>query len=313
MKMKQINYLIFLFMATLAGIALRVIQFLYAIEKDTGFYKTENISVQVMNIFIIAVFLILLSGFLVIKKRELTMSANKMNTFEKASSVILLFALNISAIYSLISLRSAIAGGSYLSLLEPIFTFGFVIFICVYIYFDENIYNKGIFDFLILLPVFWSLFRLISTFIKYTGIANISARVFEVIMLSFFVLFFMTYAKAKTGRSSHRELFIFGCCAIFAMALAVIPLLILFVKELAGHNFKSGLSVLPQFILIIYPEKNASTLGFLIGQVMDLAVGLFIISAITKSEKEKSEEYRDSEFNKYEDDDEFYDDEPEEN
>lgn len=282
MKTKYYLFLIILCIASFAGSAIRMVQFLYAID-STGFYKSNSLSVLTLNIVLIVVYAFFLIGFFFLKKEEF-MNDNplyyKEGSFSNFSlSVLFVFLLSHMVITSF-DMLNEIKNLNYLKIIEYIFLILLIIFIFNLIFNKQKITEKPYFEFLAITPLCWNLLRFISLFIKHTGIANISAMLFEIIMLAFFVLFFLSYSKVLTKRGGNKSMFVFGICAIFSTAL----------------------SVLPQLLLNIKPTKD-NTFIFLANNLLEISIALFIANIVFTNntpQEEELEEY--NEFDEIEQD-----------
>lgn len=274
MKTRHNLFLIVLCIAVFAGTGIRMVQFLYAID-STGFYKSNSLSVLALNIILIVVYAFFLIGFFFLKKEEFINDNPlycKIGSFSNFSLSLLFIFLLSNTVITSFDLVNELLNSNYLKILEYIFLVLFLIFVFCLIFIKEEITEKPYFELLAIIPLCWNLIRLITLFVKYTGIANISARLFEIIMLSFFVLFFLSYSKVLTKRGGNKAMFIFGICAIFSTAL----------------------SILPQLLLHIKPEKTFNTFVFLTNNFLELSIALFIANVVFTNntpEEEELEEY----------------------
>ncbi len=277
MKTRYNLFLIVLCIASFAGSSIRTVQFLYAID-STGFYKSNSLSVMALNIILVAVYSFFLIGFFFLKKEEF-INDNPLYYKDRSFSIFslcLLFIFLIShMVISSIDLVNELKNSNYLRILEFVFLILFIFFVFNLISKKEEIVEKPYFEFLAIIPLCWNLLRLISIFIKYTGIANISVRLFEIIMLSFFVLFFLSYSKVLTKRGGNKSMFVFGICAIFSTAL----------------------SVLPQLFLYLKPTKDFNTFIFLANNFLEISIALFIANVVFTNNAPKEAELED--FNEF--------------
>ena len=275
MNLKQETFLFSTLIAMLTGMALRITQLIFAIDENTGFAVTDSLSAKALTGVVIIFAVMVILAFVLIKKRDIFIvfhDSPHAGLFSKIgifSFVIGLLVYSIMSIYLFVSSTGAAAGGNDIAteLLNkitdviPVVEVFFVALLFMYLFkVIKAMMNKTELNIslIMLAPVCFSIIRVVDVFIKYTGIANISSRTFEMVMLISFVLFFTAQLKARTKRGSVKFMFIMGTIAVFFSSLAGIPQLI------TMTNF-DNMTSLPQFI--------ATT-------ILDISILIFILSSI---------------------------------
>lgn len=297
---KKSIYLFILAIASVTGVAIRIVEFNFAIEQGTGFYKSDSFSVLVLNIIIIAFILVMFTAFLIIKKDELqfekTMDVKNSSTSKFILSILFAFSIVQAFLYAL-GIPAIIKKGDFLGVISILFAVALVGFFLAMLYYNGKMNGNSYLELLVLVPLCWSLVRLISTFLKYTGIANISTHLFEVIMLAFFVLFFLTYAKVITGRGNERAMFVFGVCSIFGALITALPQMVLILMDKLNINDTLMLPFATDQVGWINPFINSI---YFFMQALDLFLALFILVVLVGRNKNKEIEL--PEYNEFEDD-----------
>lgn len=247
----------------MGALAMRVVEYIFAIDPQTGYYAINSTSILGFNILsIVSIIFFLSSGFAL---RDQIVSINRKNN----STV-----MNIACVFLLITT----VGNIFLEVKgikngeKDIFAILYLVFavlMCAFLL--VAIFNSKKLSFVMyLIPVLYCTVRLIEFFVKYTGVASIASKTFEILSLCALILFFLYYSKSMIKSKGKKRTFAFGMCAVFVIVVSAIPSLIFMNKEEVGGNLAQ----------------------FFVSQVHYLAFALFVISVLvpTKQTKEKYEE-----------------------
>ncbi|MEG0770851.1 MAG: hypothetical protein RR436_03030 [Clostridia bacterium] len=268
-KKRQLIFFISTVVLSLCVMLTRFFQLKYSIDKVTGYYINGSKSVIFLYGFM-AIFVIMLALALIyISKRNITLDIplkpqNHYLIF-KLASYLLFVALTYCGIAALFG-----SGKSLQQMLTP----ATIIFVALYVFlliyviavaFDINLQSKNVNLVLSLAPVLWFLTVLIETFFRYTGVANISEHIFELLMLASFILFFLSVAKTAFVKDNNKSTFIYGIISVFLSAIYVIPEFFnLVTNHLDNENIMNSLSVVVfdfcialLILAIIAPHKKA--------------------------------------------------------
>jgi hypothetical protein len=266
LKIKPSFLAVFLLITTLISVSLRTVQFIFAIEPRTGFYIPHSVSVTSLNIVIFAVCIFFAVMFFMLKNEEIENTSPLLLRFGSMT----MFSLSLLSIFfffqivlNLIDVYDGLLKGEYTQIFLLIFAIITTVFFVNILRYKNDYIFKSSYPLMVLAPLCYNLIRLIVTFIKYTGIANISSRLFEITMLSFFVLFFLSYAKVTGNKGNKKSMFIFGSLAIYFALL----------------------NCLPQLILINKPS-DMDTFTFIFNMALDLIIAMFIGVVILTKDKE---------------------------
>ena len=247
---RQDVYIALLFAAVISGCIIRIVQFTSTIEESTGFYKTDSPSIIIINVFSVLVYLMFLSCFLFFKNTKNTDGTKILNMSSKRPIINLaLVSLFVSKVIFIIMNNGKNIDSNLMAELALSLFFAFYLFMTMS--YGKTIRQGKGYELMAIAPIIYSIYMLANTFIKYTSIANISERMFEIIMLCFLVLFFTSYSKFATGRSSEKPVFVWGLCAAFSTAMYVVPSLVLF-KSLDENAFNFIINHLIELFICLY-------------------------------------------------------------
>lgn len=222
--MKHLKIFIFAAFALVSGVTLRTIQLLFLTDSKTGFYKNgmEGLGTTLMVILISVIAIASLLVFL-FNKNEVSVKpsssallgcaalfagiANLVEPFlnEVSFSTVPPFLLGLRLIMIL-------ASGAVL------FWFGIAI-----------LFGKNMRPALSIILIVAYVVRLMSSFICFTGMSNISENVYDVLMLISTLVFFLFFGKGVCGISkstTNRKLIAVGIAAVLFTAVSSIPCLL---------------------------------------------------------------------------------------
>lgn len=225
--MKHLKVFIFAAFALVSAVAIRTIQLLFLTDSKTGFYKDgmESIGTTLMVILVAIVAIAALLIFLFEKSR---LSA------APSSSILLgcaaLFAGIANFAEPFLNEVSFSAIPPFLVGLRIIMILASAAVLCwfgIAILFNTTFYPS----LSIVLIVTWVV-RLISSFICFTGMSNISENLYDVLMLISTLVFLLLFGKAICGISksvTNRKLVAVGIASVIFTAASAIPCLIAYV------------------------------------------------------------------------------------
>lgn len=247
-KFQKVNPIIPLYVLVgllVFAIPLRTYQLLFITEGDTGFYKTENWTVYLvyfLSILAFAVPYVMVNLAKSVPSSKI--SPTRKNKFLAVTA--LLFGLGIVA--DVIStLAKIFIRGDVTSLttqenivpmlIEAVFGLLSAIYIVIFgISFFDGKTTYSQYKFLALSPLVWSVGRVIIRFLTKISYVNIADLLFELLAISFMMIFFLALARISSGlanETSMRSLFASGYVSAFFCLLANVPR---FVVTITGNG-----------------------------------------------------------------------------
>ncbi len=130
--------------------------------------------------------------------------------------------------------------------------------------------NATDFKLLSLAPVLWCIFRLVYRIARTISYIRVSDLFFEMVMIIFMLLFFMTFAQVNAGINADKQDWKIGVYGLSAALLALVCFIPRFIVTLGGHAD------------LIYVYSSA--------EYCDLGIALFILSAVITRLSDKKEE-----------------------
>lgn len=267
----KLKYLLFVFAAAvLAMLPTRVYQLLALVETDTGFFSSGDVTVVLIyTLAIIFPLLFMLLSFVSKEVPSPKLPAGK-NILLGVSSLVMAAGLiaDIISIESKIVPKAQISGKVFFSVLKANIaeTGGWVIFlqfifaVLAVIYFAvfavSNLNGKASykeFKLLALAPLGWTMTRLISGLMQEISFIKVSELLFEMFMLVFLMLFFITFARISSGvytEESMWGIFGYGLSAALFAALITVPRIVMAV---AGKESVNGYPFNPaDFAVLVF-------------------------------------------------------------
>lgn len=222
MNKKWYGALFVLFSAGLtASVLLRTCLILYAVDPKTGFYVEGSTLVSSLNILLIVFTAILLIPFLMKdrQKSSLPVHSSALSTV----SFLLAVSMLLDAVLQLgqVIFGSGGAGVFLSGITEAIASITFFSLGTQYLSVKKASHWA-----VSLLPVVWSAFHLITTFMHYTTIANISEYLFDIVRLVFVLLFLYCHARLTGNVKNYKQvngLFACGLPAALYSGLSTLP------------------------------------------------------------------------------------------
>lgn len=280
--MKHKNILLIFSGFTAVAVILRTLQLMFLIEHSTGFDK-NNANNGYIAIVIYALYFVFAIGTYVLVNFFSKIQPSSRPEIEKspflavASLVLSAFFLISSASTVVFSDFTENTASNTLSLLTGLFSFLFFL-----------LYGMGKWAKIKLpsgftvAPIIYFVYRLVISFINYTGVTNISENIFDIIFLCLALLFFLLHGKILSGievRKSCRQIFSLGLLTFFLGCLNSLPLIltVAFGREAELHSMPTlgtleyllfGIYALT-FTLYLYGNKSRTAVGCGKGEVLE--------------------------------------------
>ncbi len=267
----KMKYLLFVF-ATVFLVALptRVYQLLALVNTKNGFFENGDITIPVLYaVLFVFVLLFMLLSYLSKEVPSPKLPTGK-NPVLGVTSIVMIGGL----VWDIISIENLVVPktgmdfnmGIFTSLLKAniqdnggillILQFVFAIFAIFYflVFAISHLNGKGSykeFKLLALSPLCWCITMLISKLMKAVSFITVSELLFEIFMLVFAMLFFLTFARISSGvftEDSMWGIYGYGLSACLFAGLVTIPRLVAMfsgLEPVEGHNFSlAHLSIL---------------------------------------------------------------------
>ncbi len=267
----KMKYLLFVF-ATVFLVALptRVYQLLALVNTQNGFFENGDITIPVLYaVLFVFVLMFMLLSFLSKEVPSPKLPTGK-NLVLGSTSIVMIAGLiwDIIAIESLVVPKTGMDFnmGIFTSLLKAniqdnggvllILQFVFAIFAIFYflVFAISHLNGKGSykeFKLLALSPLCWCITMLVSRLMKAVSFITVSELLFEIFMLVFAMLFFLTFARISSGvftEDSMWGIYGYGLSACLFAGLVTIPRLVAMfsgLEPVEGHDFSlAHLSIL---------------------------------------------------------------------
>lgn len=257
--------------AAIIAIPLRILQFFTVMEGGTGFYSETNWSVYLLfGIVAAAVLALIVFGLSKRKKLEYSLEASK----RPGLSALALVAAGGTALSTydciikfmtketvITSTDSPVDGAKLVLLLEGIFALlSAVYFILLWLTYLKGTSNGSKIRLLALAPVIWSIFRIVTRFMRTISYIRVSELLFEMLMIAFLILFFMAFAQANTGIAAEKVEWKIGAYGLSAALFALICFVPRLIVMISGNSH------------LFYAESSV--------EFCDLGVALFIIGTV---------------------------------
>ncbi|MBO5896576.1 MAG: hypothetical protein J6Q83_04690 [Clostridia bacterium] len=259
----KMKYLLFVF-ATVFLVALptRVYQLLALVNTQNGFFENGDITIPVLYaVLFVFVLLFMMLSFLSKEVPSPKLPTGK-NPVLGATSIVMIAGLvwDIIAIENLVVPKTGMDFnmGIFTSLLKAnvqdnggvllILQFVFAIFAIFYflVFAISHLNGKGSykeFKLLALSPLCWCITMLVSRLMKAVSFITVSELLFEIFMLVFAMLFFLTFARISSGvftEDSMWGIYGYGLSACLFAGLVTIPRLVAAfsgLEPVEGHDF----------------------------------------------------------------------------
>jgi hypothetical protein len=282
----RMSHLVALFvLMTVSGLALRTYQLLVMVNPENGFFENANFAVPVLyGILAVGCVLFLILSFLSKNVPAPKLPVGRNIPLGLASFVaavgfawdVIVVGINIlpdmsnsvsSMVFGDLLINYLKDNGGVFVVLELIFAFLSVFYFIVFGM--SHLEGKATYKELSLLsiaPGCWAMFMLISKLMKAISFITVSELLFEIGMLVFTMLFFLTFARIVSGVFSVNSMWCtYGCgfpAAIFAGLISVPRAIILAVGRETVEDSDFSLTHLFIFIFIIVYIISTLGIGF---------------------------------------------------
>jgi hypothetical protein len=222
--LKNTKIFVFSAFALISAVILRTIQLLFLTDSVTGFYK-EGLEALGTSLMVVIVLVIAISSFLIFLFEKQKVSAMPSNSILLGCSALFAGLANLFEIFFNQASLSTVP--AFLLGLRVILILASAVVLCwfgISILFGKSIRPA----FSIVLVVTWVI-RLMSSFICFTGMSNISENLYDVLMLISTLVFFLFFGKAIckiSNSSTNRGVIATGIAAVLFTAVSSIPCLI---------------------------------------------------------------------------------------
>ena len=303
----KLRYLLFIFaVATLIALPIRVYELLALVDNKTGFYTEDSGIIYLLY----GILLLVVGAFIILSFMSKEVPSPKLpegkNMLLGVSSSVLGVAFLIdvfSVLFKILPSRQAMSaymptlsqnitenGGAFV-ILQLVFAILSIFYIGVYAI--SHLTGKGQykeFKILALSPLCWAITKLVSKLMNAISFTSVSELLFEIIMLVFLMLFFLTFARITSGIFTEDSMWgIYG----YGLSSALF----------------AGLITIPRLVMIVVGRGTVESNPF---NFADIACLIFIVSYIFASLgigfKSSREEYYDNNDD-YDNSDEDYEEE----
>jgi hypothetical protein len=257
----KLRYLLFVFAAVaLIALPLRVYQLLALVDPATGFYTESNGTVYLLSaLLVLAVGAFISLSFISKEVPSPELPTGKNIVLGITSAVMALaFGVDIISIekaivpslqnssqifFTVLKSNIAEAGGAFIILQ---FVFAVLSLVYFFIFAVSHLNGKSSYreyKILALAPLCWAITRLVSKLMSAISFLSVSELLFEIFMLVFLMLFFLTFARITSGvftEDSMWGIYGYGLSAAIFASLVTIPRLVMLVvggETVEGNGF----------------------------------------------------------------------------
>ena len=248
----KLRYLLFVFAAVaLVALPLRVYQLLALVDPATGFYTESNGTVYLLSaLLVLAVGAFISLSFISKEVPSPELPTGKNIVLGITSAVMALaFGVDIISIekaivpslqnssqifFTVLKSNIAEAGGAFIILQ---FVFAVLSLVYFFIFAVSHLNGKSSYreyKILALAPLCWAITRLVSKLMSAISFLSVSELLFEIFMLVFLMLFFLTFARITSGvftEDSMWGIYGYGLSAAIFASLVTIPRLVMLVVD----------------------------------------------------------------------------------
>lgn len=227
--MKHIKIFIFSAFALVSAVTIRTIQLLFLTDSKTGFYK-EGMETLGTALMLVLVAVIAIASFLVFLFDKEKINSQPSNSAILGCAALFAGIANIAEPFistaSLSTVPTLMVGARTVMIIVSGLVF---CWFGIAILFDSNKFPA----LSILLIITWVV-RLMSSFICFTRMSNISENLYDVLMLISTLIFLLIFGKTFCGISkseTNRKLIAMGIAAVLFTAASSIPCLIAYMAS----------------------------------------------------------------------------------
>lgn len=253
--------------AVIIALPLRTLQYFTVLESETGFFIKNDWSVYLLGIILsAAIIFLLVFGF--VSRKSLDYS---LETIKRPGQGILSLTACAGILMSTASIAVDLVSSTGFSqeestnkailAIQAIFgVLSAIYFLAVGLSFITGKSNGSEYRLISLAPVIWSIFRLVLRFTRTISYIRVSDLMFEMLMLVFFIMFFMTFAQVNSRVDGEKKEWKIAAYGLPAALLALV-------------------CFVPRFIVMI--TGNADLLNEQSpAEYCDIGIALFIISTV---------------------------------
>ncbi|MBQ3149765.1 MAG: hypothetical protein IJB86_00810 [Clostridia bacterium] len=244
-KYESVNpFILFVFFiaAVIISLPLRVFQLMQNVEANTGFWiNRDSITVYILYA-VLGIGIVLPILLSLIYKRGLgkTVEVGEKKLLGGIFSFILSATLIVNAItrygdfsdafFSISNSANMFSelskSGGIAMVLEAFFAVVSAIFFIMYGIAQINGKSASEYKLLAIMPLFWSVFRILHRFMREISFLNVSELFLELLMIAFLLMFFMAFAQVTAkvnGKGVEWKLFAYGLPAALLCLLCFVP------------------------------------------------------------------------------------------
>ena len=255
--------------AAIIALPLRVFQSFTIIEGTTGFYSENNWSITLLYA-VLAIAVVLILGYAIIKRKKLDFS---LETVKRPGlswlSLIAACGTMLDAYNSFTAFMSSdlpvtaesTGSSGIIFLVQSIFAvISAIYFVMLWLTYLKGKTSGSEIRLLALAPVIWNILRLVARFMRTISYIRVPELLFEMIAISFMILFFNALAQVNTGLGEKNGEWKIGAYGLPAALMALICFIPRLIVTLSGNTE------------LLYAQ---STLQF-----CDIGIALFIIATV---------------------------------
>lgn len=237
--------------ALLVTLPTRIYQVLFLVEQDTGFYTDGNRTTAIISISL-AVGILLMVGISAADKQKRAYS-----TIQSLPTAAVGALTGVSIIFQYVislfgSKQQQNQFPNIILAIVGIFAGAILILTAYNFATGQNIFAK--FPLLALIPSLWGCVCLITLFITYVSVVNISENIYDTFTVIFLLLFLFSQAKMLAGietEKSVKRVFMFGIPAVLMALVTGIPGTVVLLSGLSRtSSFPVGLHVVNVFFAL---------------------------------------------------------------
>ncbi len=234
---------------------LRTVQFFTVLEDGTGFYSETDFGVYLLfSVFAAAVALILILGFS--KRKKLSFAGGEFRSqgcgilsfvaavgaaLDAANSLNLAAGLGINLGLSTAVFDEITPVQSMVLTLEGVFAvISALFFVVIGSALCSGKSSEKSCRYIALVPVFWSVFRMVFRFTRTISYTRVSDLLFEMIMLIFFIAFFFAFAQVNSrinAKYMEWKVAAYGLCAALTALICFVPRFIVIISGNTEHLY----------------------------------------------------------------------------
>ncbi len=246
-------------LSTAVAVVLRLLQSAFFIDTETGFSKSGGANTAVL---VVTYSLIVICAVAVFIVTTFLSNLQPIHAPDIKSHKGLAVAAFLQAIYGLYTLASvSLDGLKGSNIIYALLLLLNVVFFCIYSI--SSFADIKLSPLLSLMPVFSSLFVLISNFLSYNGVANISENILSIFFMCLQTVFYLYHAKIicdTETRRSCRLILPIGCFTAFCGFICTVPQILLYTVGGSAVLHNSGATELGFLFTAIYATTFITSL-----------------------------------------------------